>query len=66
MSEIIVLDTHIWIWYINLEWERFPAAWLDAIETAEQVGISSVSCYEVALAEQRTRTNYPQCSRRIN
>ena len=59
MSEIIVLDTHIWIWYINLEWERFPPAWLDAIETAEQVGISSVSCYEVALAEQRGRLLLP-------
>ena len=55
MSEIIVLDTHIWIWFINLEWERFPAVWLDAIETADRVGISSVSCYEVSLAEQRGR-----------
>ena len=59
MSEIIVLDTHIWIWFINLEWERFPAAWLDAIETADRVGISSVSCYEVALAEQRGRLLLP-------
>ena len=50
MSEIIVLDTHIWIWFINLEWELFPSSWLDVIETAEQVGISPVSCYEVALA----------------
>jgi PIN domain nuclease of toxin-antitoxin system len=59
MSEIIVLDTHIWIWFINLEWERFPNSWLDAIERANIVGISSVSFYEVALAEQRGRLLLP-------
>lgn len=59
MSEIIVLDTHIWIWYINRELERFPASWLERIETAERVGISPVSCYEVALAQQRGRLSLP-------
>ncbi len=59
MSEIIVLDTHIWIWYINQEIERFPASWLEIIETADWVGISPVSCYEVALAEQRGRLSLP-------
>ena len=50
MSEIIVLDTHIWIWFINLEWKRFPSSWVDVIETADLVGISPVSCYEVAIS----------------
>ncbi len=59
MPEIIVLDTHIWIWFINLEWERFPSSWLDVIETADRVGISPVSCYEVALAEARGRLLLP-------
>ena len=59
MSEIIVLDTHIWIWFINLEWERFPSSWLDVIETADRVCISPVSCYEVALAEARGRLLLP-------
>jgi PIN domain nuclease of toxin-antitoxin system len=55
MSQIILLDTHIWIWFINQEFERFPAHWREIIETAEVVGISPVSCYEVALAQQRGR-----------
>lgn len=55
MSEIIVLDTHIWIWFINSEWEKFPSSWLDEIENANQVGISPVSCYEVALAVKKGR-----------
>ncbi|NJR19991.1 MAG: type II toxin-antitoxin system VapC family toxin [Calothrix sp. CSU_2_0] len=59
MSQIIVLDTHIWIWFINQEFERFPAHWREIIETAEIVGISPVSCYEVALAQQRGRLELP-------
>jgi PIN domain nuclease of toxin-antitoxin system len=59
MSEIIVLDTHIWIWFINQEFERFPSHWREIIETAEVVGISPVSCYEVALAQQRGRLELP-------
>lgn len=55
MSEVIVLDTHIWFWFINQEFERFPATWRETIETASQVGVSPVSCYEIALAQQKGR-----------
>ena len=61
MSQIIVLDTHIWIWFVTQEFERFPSHWREEIETAEQVGISPVSCYEVALAHQKGRLELP-CS----
>jgi PIN domain nuclease of toxin-antitoxin system len=33
----------------------FPSHWRELIETANQVGISPVSCYEVALAQQKGR-----------
>ncbi|NEO03797.1 MAG: type II toxin-antitoxin system VapC family toxin [Moorea sp. SIO1F2] len=59
MSQVIVLDTHIWIWFINQEFERFPAHWRDVLETSEVVGVSPVSCYEVALAKQRGRLQLP-------
>jgi len=59
MSEIIVLDTHIWVWYINQEKEQYPSSWLETIETAKNVGISAISCYEVALAEKRGRLLLP-------
>ncbi|NJM76287.1 MAG: type II toxin-antitoxin system VapC family toxin [Acaryochloridaceae cyanobacterium RU_4_10] len=61
MSQIIVLDTHIWFWLIAQEFDRFPASWRDEIETVEQVSISPVSCYEIALANQRGRLELP-CS----
>ncbi|MDJ0797906.1 MAG: PIN domain-containing protein [Calothrix sp. MO_167.B12] len=59
MSQVIILDTHIWIWFINQEFERFPAHWREIIETSEIVGVSPVSCYEVALAQQRGRLQLP-------
>jgi PIN domain nuclease of toxin-antitoxin system len=61
MSQVIILDTHIWIWFITQEFDRFPLHWREAIETAAQVGISPISCYEVALAHQRGRLELP-CS----
>jgi PIN domain nuclease of toxin-antitoxin system len=55
MSEVILLDTHIWLWYVNGNFDRIPEHWLDQIEGADQVGISPLSCYEIALANQRGR-----------
>jgi PIN domain nuclease of toxin-antitoxin system len=59
MSEVIVLDTHIWFWWMNQEFERFPSHWRDILETAHQVGISPVSCYEITLAQQKGRLALP-------
>jgi PIN domain nuclease of toxin-antitoxin system len=59
MSEVIVLDTHIWIWFLTQEFEQFPTHWREVIETAELVGVSPVSCYEVALAQKRGRLQLP-------
>jgi PIN domain nuclease of toxin-antitoxin system len=55
MSQIIILDTHIWLWLVNGNFDLFPARWRELIESAEQVGISPISCYEVALAHQKGR-----------
>lgn len=59
MSEIIILDTHIWFWFINQEFERFPTPWRETIETNEQISVSVISCYEIALAQQRGRLELP-------
>ncbi|WP_019500179.1 type II toxin-antitoxin system VapC family toxin [Pseudanabaena sp. PCC 6802] len=59
MPEVIVLDTHIWFWFITQEFERFPTHWRETIKTTEQVGISVISCYEIALAQQRGRLELP-------
>lgn len=61
MSQVIVLDTHIWFWLMTSEFDRFPSHWQDIIATAERVGVSAISCFEIALAQQRGRLELP-CS----
>lgn len=55
MSEIIVLDTHIWFWWINLERRRIPDYLGAEITQTKRVGVASVSCFEIALAAKRGR-----------
>lgn len=59
MPQIIVLDTHIWYWWITKNFQKFPTQWLDIIETAERVAVSPVSCFEIALSNQRGRLTLP-------
>jgi PIN domain nuclease of toxin-antitoxin system len=59
MSQVIVLDTHIWFWLVSQDWNKFPTKWREEIETAEQVGISPISCYEIVLAQERGRLELP-------
>lgn len=59
MSELIILDTHIWIWFVNQEYDRFPSDWREKIESVNRIGVSSVSCFEVALAQKRGRLELP-------
>ena len=52
---MIVLDTHIWIRYIDNP-ESLPMAALNAIRSGrEPVGISSISVWEVFMLERRGR-----------
>ncbi len=55
MSEIVVLDSHVWFWWINLEHQRLSTKMLSEIDRAQRVGVSAVSCYELALAHYRGR-----------
>ena len=56
---MIVLDSHIWYWWINQEHQRLSSGMMEAIETADRVGVSSVSCFELALAHHRGRLELP-------
>ena len=50
MSELVVLDTHVWQWLINGNYDQCPAAWRDIFETAPKLGICPIFCYEVAVS----------------
>jgi PIN domain nuclease of toxin-antitoxin system len=55
MSEMVILDTHIWFWLINVSFERFPTQWLEQIRQVDIVAVSAISCYEIALAHNKAR-----------
>jgi PIN domain nuclease of toxin-antitoxin system len=63
MPQVIALDSHIWFWWINLEHHRIPPSMLAAIESAPRVGVSPVSCFELALAYRRGRLELPRPTR---
>ncbi|MFM7716382.1 MAG: type II toxin-antitoxin system VapC family toxin, partial [Microcystis sp.] len=46
---------HIWFWYINENFEQFPLEWTAQIRQADSVGVSPISCYEIALAHNKGR-----------
>ncbi len=55
MPEIIILDTHIWLWYINANFDRLPSQWTEQIQQANTIAVSAISCYEIALAYNKGR-----------
>ena len=56
---MIVLDTRIWFWWISREHARLSAGLLEALESEPLVGVSAVSCFEIALAARRGRVELP-------
>ncbi|MFM8331694.1 MAG: type II toxin-antitoxin system VapC family toxin [Candidatus Methylumidiphilus sp.] len=52
---MIVLDTHVWLWWVNLEQRRIKPSWKVRIEGAEPVGVSAISCFETAWLERHGR-----------
>jgi PIN domain nuclease of toxin-antitoxin system len=59
MPEVVVLDSHVWFWWINQEHQRLGPHLLGEIEKSERVGVSPVSCFELALARRRGRLRLP-------
>jgi PIN domain nuclease of toxin-antitoxin system len=51
---LIVLDTHAWVWWVG-ETGDLSAAAERAISEAEQVGVCTISCWEVAMLVARGR-----------
>jgi PIN domain nuclease of toxin-antitoxin system len=56
---MIVLDTHIWLWWIGVDDIPLKQSWRDAMEGAEERGVSAISCFEVAWLVHRERVEIP-------
>jgi PIN domain nuclease of toxin-antitoxin system len=57
---MIVLDTHIWVWWVH-EDERLTQAQREAITANETdtVGVSAISCWEIARLVEYGRLELP-------
>ena len=57
---MIVLDTHVWIWWVHGN-ERLTHAQTEIIEANEgdEIGVSAISCWEVAKLVERGRLDLP-------
>ena len=56
---MIILDTHIWLWWVNQDTECLKPLWLNTIENADEVAVSAISLFEVAWLEQHDRIQLP-------
>lgn len=45
---MIVLDTHIWHWWVNQIPGKLSPATIALIEESAEVGVSAISCFEMA------------------
>ena len=52
---MIILDTHIWLWWVNNDTVNLDPDRIRQIEYADIVSISAISCFEVAWLEHHGR-----------
>ena len=58
---MIVLDTHVWVWWVHGD-SHLREAQQEAISAAEgdEIGVSIISCWEVAKLVEYDRLSLPQ------
>jgi PIN domain nuclease of toxin-antitoxin system len=44
---MLLLDTHIWLWWVDSIGGKLSESALEQIETAETVAVSAISCFEI-------------------
>ncbi len=52
---MIILDTHIWIRWLDPQQQAYAPDLIDQIETVDRVEVSSINCWEVAWLVRRGR-----------
>ena len=51
---MIVLDTHVWVWW-NASPDKLSNSARQAIDSSEEIGISPISCWELAMLVSKGR-----------
>lgn len=55
---MIVLDTHIWHWWVNQIPGKLSPATIALIEESADISVSAISCFEMAWLVRRGRDVY--------
>jgi len=55
---VIVLDTHIWFYFINDGPEKLQAEARQAIKDNDVLGVSIISCWEIAMLVAKNRLRF--------
>ena len=56
---MIILDTHIWLWWIANDLDSMGHKRVKMIENEDIVAVSAISCFEVAWLEHHNRISLP-------
>jgi PIN domain nuclease of toxin-antitoxin system len=56
---MIVLDTHIWLWWINNDYDSLSSIRQEQIVSADTIAVSAISCFEIAWLERHKRIILP-------
>ncbi|MBD2152366.1 PIN domain-containing protein [Pseudanabaena sp. FACHB-1277] len=51
---MIILDTHAWLWWMN-ESNKLSVKALEAINSADLIGIPAINCWEIAMLVEKSR-----------
>ncbi|MFN7714301.1 MAG: type II toxin-antitoxin system VapC family toxin [Pseudanabaenaceae cyanobacterium] len=51
---VIILDTHVWLWWMN-ESDKISTNALQAINNTDLIGIPAISCWEIAMLVAKSR-----------
>lgn len=55
---MIIIDTHIWFYYVNDGPEKLPAEVNNAIKDNNILGVSIISCWEIAMLVAKERLRF--------
>ena len=55
---MIVLDTHVWVRWLDPNSVPLPVGVIDKIESADALAVSAVTCWEVAWLNRRGRIEF--------
>ncbi len=57
---MIILDTHIWLWWIARDDQQLKSTWRERIAQESSISVSAISCFEVAWLVRHGRIELPE------